>query len=107
MKARSPYLKDGADWAEHEYYLVGDEAGLRNLMAACEAAIENGEARREDLGDYVGVKCLSPFFEKPNEGGSSLETGIVVVMVAFAVVLMLIGLYTVGSWLLAPGSWLL
>lgn len=100
MKAGSPYLKDGADWAEHEYYLVGDDAGLRNLMGACEAAIENGEARREDLGDYIGVKCLSPtFFEKPNERSSSFETAIVVLMVALAVTLMLIGLYTVGTWL--------
>lgn len=100
MKAGSPYLKDGADWAKHEYYLVGDDAGLRNLMGACEAAIENGEARREDLGDYIGVKCLSPtFFEKPNEHSSSFETAIVVLMVALAVTLMLIGLYTVGTWL--------
>ncbi|MTI50867.1 MAG: hypothetical protein FH757_04465 [Alcanivorax sp.] len=100
MKAGSPYLKDGADWSEHEYYLVGDDAGLRNLMGACEAAIENGEARREDLGDYIGVKCLSPtFFEKPNEHSSSFETAIVVLMVALAVTLMLIGLYTVGTWL--------
>ena len=100
MKAGSPYLKDGSDWAEHEEYLVGDEAGLSNLIVACEAAIENGEARREDLGDYVGVKCLSPaFFEKPDEVGSSLGTGILVVMVVLAVVLMLIGIYTVGTWL--------
>ena len=100
MKARSPYLKDGSDWAEHEDHLVGDEAGLRNLIAACESAIENGKAQREDLGDYVGVKCLSPaFFEEPDEVGSSFGTGILVVMVVLAVALMLIGLYTVGTWL--------
>ena len=100
MKAGSPYLKDGSDWAKHEDHLVGDEAGLRNLIVACEAAIENGEARREDLGDYLGVKCLSPaFFEKPDEVGSSFGTGILVVMVVLAVALMLVGLYTVGTWL--------
>ena len=100
MTTSRVHLKDGSDWAEHEYYLVGDEAGLRNLMSACEQAIENGEARREDLGDYAGVKCLSSaFFEKPDEVGSSFETGMLVVMVVLAVVLMLIGLYTVGTWL--------
>ena len=100
MGGRKPYLRDGSDWAEHEDHLVGDERGLRNLMAACDAAIENGEARRKDLGDYVGVKCLSPaFFEKPDEVGSSFETGMLVVMVVLAVALMLIGLYTVGTWL--------
>ena len=64
MAARGPHLKDGADWAEHEDYLVGDEAGLRNLMQACEVAIEKGKCRREDLGDYVGVKCLGPGFSR-------------------------------------------
>ena len=62
MAARGPHLKDGADWAEHEDYLVGDEAGLRNLTQACEVAIEKGKCRREDLGDYVGVKCLGVVF---------------------------------------------
>lgn len=94
MKSESPYLKDGSDWAEYEDHLVGDEAGLRNLIAASEAAIEDGEARREDLGDYVGVSCLSlAFFEKPDEVGSSFETGILVVTVVLAAALMLIGLW--------------
>lgn len=99
MAARGPHLKDGADWAEHEDYLVGDEAGLRNLMQACEVAIEKGKCRREDLGDYVGVKCLGPgFFERPEEAGDGLGTFVVVAMVLLVVALMLVGLYTVAAW---------
>ncbi|KID57066.1 hypothetical protein JF50_07650 [Pseudoalteromonas luteoviolacea] len=37
-----PQLKDGSDF-QIDHHIVGDESGLRNLIYACEKAIEQGE----------------------------------------------------------------
>jgi len=101
MKTRSPKLKDGSEWADHEDCIVGDETGLRNLMSACETALENGEYYGSDLGDYVGVKKLEPrWFEAPNDSPSTrlANTALTVVLIGF-LVLTLIGGYSVYKWI--------
>jgi len=56
MESKVPKLKDGSEWIDHEDCIVGNEAGIRNLMSACEQALEKGEHYGKGLGDYVGVK---------------------------------------------------
>jgi hypothetical protein len=69
MENKSPQLKDGSEWIDHEDCLVGDEQGLKNLIAACNTAIEKGEYFGSDLGDYVGVKKIETqwFKEDPKD----------------------------------------
>ena len=56
MEESKPQLTDGSEWMDHEDCIVGDERGLKNLIQACEAALEDGEYYGNDLGDYVGIK---------------------------------------------------
>ena len=101
MQSNKPHLKDGSEWMDHEDCIVGDEAGLRNLISACETAIEKGEHYGSELGDYVGVKNLeSDWFEDPMD---SLQTryanlGLGVVL-SLIVGLVFVGIYTVFKWL--------
>jgi len=59
MQELDPQSKDGSDWQQHDRCIVGDEAGLKNLIKAYEKAIESGEYVGSGLGDYVGVKKLA------------------------------------------------
>lgn len=97
-----PQLKDGSEWIDHEDCIVGDEQGLRNLISACQAAIENGEHYGDGLGDYVGVKKLDAcWFKDPSDSPRTrcANYGLAVFLVTIAG-LLLIGLATVFSWLL-------
>ena len=101
MTERKPHLKDGSEWVDHEDCIVGDEKGLRNLISACEAAIENGEHYGEGLGDYVGVKKLdASWFKDPLDSPRTryANCGLVAFLVTVAG-LVLVGLATVFSWL--------
>ncbi len=72
MADEIPQLKDGSEWADHEDCIVGNEKRLRNLMSACQVAIEKGAFYNNGLGDYIGVKMLSSdWFEKPVEATST------------------------------------
>lgn len=101
MKDWKPQLKDGSEWVDHEDCIVGDEQGLRNLISACEAAIDNGECYGDGLGDYVGVKKLATcWFIDPLDSPRTrfANYGLAAFLVAVAG-LVLIGLATVFSWL--------
>jgi hypothetical protein len=101
MDSKSPQLKDGSEWIDHEDCLVGDEQGLKNLITACNTALEKGEYFGNDLGDYVGVKKLEPdWFIDPTE---SRQTRIANVGLAFfllfILVFVVVGIVTVFKWL--------
>ena len=99
MTEQSPKenLMDGAEWADHEDCIIGDEKGLKNLISACEAALEKGEYYGSDLGNYSGVKLIeTEWFKKPTHTGSSIPAIIFLVVVAG---LLLVGIYTVVMWL--------
>jgi hypothetical protein len=69
MADEIPQLKDGSDWADHENCIVVNEQGLRNLMNACQVAIDKGAFYNNDLGDCAGVKMLaSDWFQKASRG---------------------------------------
>jgi hypothetical protein len=101
MADEIPKLKDGSEWADHEDCIVGNEQGLRNLINACNVAIEQGTFYGNDLGDYVGVKMLaSNWFHRPVESKStriaSIALGVTLVGVA---AFTLIGLFVTIQWL--------
>ncbi|MEN7341621.1 MAG: hypothetical protein AAAFM81_01715 [Pseudomonadota bacterium] len=89
-------LKDGSEWAEHEDHIIGNETGLRNLIAACEAALKDGAYDSQYLGDYVGVKKLDDaWFEKPSRSSTSFfQNALLGIMIVAVIVFALIGIYT-------------
>ena len=93
-------LTDGSEWADHEDCIVGNEEGLRNLIKACEKAIEGGQYYGNELGDYVGVKRLDDaWFENPKDKPSTrLGNFMAGVIVIGLVGLLLVGVTTVFSW---------
>lgn len=101
MKEALPQLKDGSDWEQHDKCIVGDEAGLVNLIKACEKAIESGEYIGSDLGDYIGVKKVAT--EELSKETESKATPLVLtglfVLVAISVSLVVIGGITVWNWI--------
>ena len=54
-----PKLMTGAGWPEHEGLIVGNEQGLRNLMAACQQALESGVCISSKLDDFFFVVSKS------------------------------------------------
>ena len=96
-----PRLTDGGEWRDHEDCLIGNEQGLKNLISACNMALDNGEYYGNGLGDYVGVKKLeNSWFEKPEDSKSSkIGTAMLGVVLAGAIALILIGMYTIIRWL--------
>nr|CAP48393.1 putative integron gene cassette protein [uncultured bacterium] len=94
-------LKDGGEWVDHEDCIIGDKQGIENLKKACEVALEKGEYFGNDLGDYVGVKALeSSWFKDPQDSKSTrLANGFLAILLIFIVLLVLIGGYTLFSWL--------
>ena len=95
------HLKDGSEWAEHENFIVGDESGLRNLIKACEEALERGISLKNDLGDYIGVKKLEEsWFKDPKDRGSfDFPSFIFSAVLVLLVILIIIGGYTAISWI--------
>ena len=101
MDTKPPQLKDGSEWADHEDCIVGDEQGLRNLISACNTAIEKGEYYGNDLGDYVGIKKLkTQWFKNPMDSNQTrfANAG----LTAFLLLILgfiLVGVVTVFKWL--------
>ena len=101
MNEKSPQLKDGSEWIDHEDCIVGDSAGLQNLIKACEAALEKGEYYGNDLGDYVGVKKQENNWFKDLKDSSQTRFAnfsLAIFLVAIFA-LILIGFITVIKWL--------
>ena len=100
MEKNVPQLKDGSEWAHHEDCIVGDKAGLENLIRACETALKDGEYYGDGLGDYVGVKKLdSEWFKEPKDSPSTrFGSVIVAVVVSVVIALLFIGVGTVFKW---------
>ena len=101
MELKSAQLKDGAEWVEHEDCIVGNEAGLKNLINACKTAIEKGEFYGPGLGDYVGVKKMkSNWFKKPIDSISTRFANHVLALVLFLLLaLIVIGFISTLKWL--------
>lgn len=101
MDSDEAKLIDGADWAEHEDCLIGNEAGLRNLKQACEIALEEGEYFGDNLGGYVGVKKLSTdWFEASADPKHSIVSNCILgLAVCVALLLMLSGGYSIFVWI--------
>src|SRR5690606_12853118 len=94
-------LKDGSEWIDHEDCLIGNDVGLRNLIKACEIALEDGSYYGNDLGDYVAVKKLaSNWFTEPMYSSQTRyqNYGIVAFFIAM-IMLVFIGFGTVIYWL--------
>lgn len=102
MKSESPKLRDGAEWSDYLDHIVGNETGLKNLINACEKALEEGEYYGEDLDSYVGVRRFDDeWFENPRRSkadriGNFLLPVILITFVLSAV----IGFITIIRWLL-------
>jgi len=96
-----PKLIDGGEWVDHEDCIVGNEQGLKNLISACNTALEKGEYYGNGLGDYVGVKKLeNTWFEKPIDSKSTKIGNLLLgILIAGIVGLTFIGIYTVISWI--------
>jgi len=100
MNTKSPQLKDGSEWIDHEDCIVGDEQGLKNLISACNTALEKGEYYGSDLGDYVGIKKLdAQWFKDPMDSkqtrfaNAALAVGLVLITS-----LVLVGIVAVFKW---------
>lgn len=100
MHELGPQLKDGSDWQQNDRCIVGDEAGLKNLIKACEKAIESGEYIGSDLGDYVGVKKLASqvLAEHQEHKATPFVLAILFASAASFCVLAVVGLVTVWNW---------
>ena len=101
MNKKTENLKDGSEWLDHEDCIVGDEEGLKNLINACQTALDNGEYFGGNLGDYVGVKKLeTEWFREPKDSSNTrlinFSMGIVLL---FMVGFMVFGLITAIAWL--------
>lgn len=94
-------LKDGSSWAEHEDFLIGNEAGLNNLIEACKEALQNGKYHGDGLGDYVGIKKIeNSWFSNQKEQNSSKPGTLVLAAIAIVgLFLLLVGAYTAVIWL--------
>ena len=102
MNDKKPQLIEGSEWLEYKNYIVGDEAGIRNLKQACDYALQNGEFRGEGLGNYVGIKKLdSEWFEDPMDASqlrkASFRLTFYLILLS---ILALIGFGTVIFWFL-------
>ena len=100
MENKTANLKDGSEWAEHEDCIVGDEQGLKNLINACEVALEKGEYFGSELGDYVGVKKIkSSWFKNPVESKSSrFQNYLLGLILIILFALFIIGAFTIVKW---------
>ena len=99
MKNSMPQLKDGDDYQLNRM-IVGDEEGLKNLIKACEIAIESGECLSEDLDNYNGVcKRDTEFLERDNESKlTPIVFAIIVSLFAFSLFLIVIGFVNFITW---------
>lgn len=81
--------------------IVGDRAGLENLIRACEAVLKDGEYYGDGLGDFVEVKKLYPkwFENRKNSSCTRFGNFIVAAIVSVVITLFFIGVRTVFKWL--------
>ena len=94
-------LRDGSDWSEHEDCIVGNEKGIQNLINACEIALDKGEYYGSDLDSYVGIKKLENnlFIDPKDSTSTKYENVIMAAVLVFFTILILIGIYTVFTWI--------
>ncbi|MCE2029564.1 hypothetical protein [Sessilibacter corallicola] len=94
-----PHLKDGSDYQMNRY-IVGDESGLKNLIKACEIAIEKGECINLDLDGFEGVAKYDAKFLKDNQESQSTPfiLGALSVILMFILFLVLLGFINFLAW---------
>lgn len=96
------YLYDGVLWPPHEGYLIGNDRALRNLIRACERALEQGECHDVNLCVYDGVKMRPPMWFE--DGGDEPEPArritrlCCLLMFGVAGSLVCLGIYQLLAW---------
>lgn len=96
-----PKLRDSCEWVDHEDYLIGNEKGLKNLVKACEVALDKGEYQGSDLDEYVGVRKLdTDWFNDPEDSQVTRIGNKILAAIFFLLFLVfLIGAGTVATWM--------
>ena len=97
-----PKLRDGCEWVDHEEHLIGNEEGLKNLIKACEVALDKGEYQGGDLDEYVGIRKLDTnWFEDPKDSqATQIGNKVLGLMFFLLFVVFLIGAGTVVTWIM-------
>ncbi len=96
------FVGHGSDYgASYEDFLVGDEVGLRNLISACEKALQDGECFGGGLGEFNGIKLVdTSLFEAdvipPN---TVIAWGSCLLVFGGTVTLIALGVYKIIEWL--------
>ncbi len=85
-------------------YIVGDESGLKNLIKACEIAIEKGDCINLDLDGFEGVAKYDAKYDakflKDNQESQSTPfiLGALSVILMFILFLVLLGFINFLAW---------
>ena len=100
MHNSTPRLIYGPESLEFEHGIVGNEAGLRNLITAAQEAIDAGESHT-DIGELAQLICKPDefFADTTDKKSTNLGDTIAVLVLVSIFGLIGIGLYTVVSWL--------
>jgi len=89
MDSNDPQLKDGSDYQLYNRHIV-DEAGLNNLIEACQIAIEKGEYVGQGLDDFIAVSKLDSTFLKDNQESKSTPIVLMLASVLFFFIMFLV-----------------
>ena len=63
---RKAFLGRGQE-GEDEDFLVGTEDGLKNLINACQSALDKGETTDYDLGEFIGIKLVDDSYNQEEQ----------------------------------------
>ena len=99
--ARKPFLGYGQE-GEDEDFLVGTEEGLKNLVDACQIALEKGECVDYALGEFAGIKLVDDsYYQEDNEtvGTWFLNKFTVPIIVLLFVCSLVVGFVTIVKWI--------
>ncbi|WP_345973267.1 hypothetical protein [Sulfurimonas diazotrophicus] len=83
---------------EDEDFLVGTEESLKNLIKACQTALEKGECEDFELGKFAGVKLVdeSYYHEDKETFIGKLIGSIIMTLILSS---MIVGFVTILKWL--------
>jgi hypothetical protein len=92
-------LSQGYD--EEEGCLIGTDEGLKNLIISCQTALEKGDCRTEDLGDFYGIVKVKEDYFDTGESNLKILTRVFMIPIAILSVLVVffIGATTVFKWI--------
>ena len=95
-----PKLQDGFDHQGYERQILGNEAGLRSLILACEKALEDGDCQSIELDRFQGVTKLETSFFVENEDKKTNPLAILLGYIGVLALLFFlgVGMYSVRQW---------